>query len=305
MNDMQADSPVSAFQGPGHALAEARGTRGLSIDDVAMRLKFAPRQLEALEADQYDQLPGIAIVRGMVRSYARVLDVDAAPLVAELEQRLQSGPTTVRPRDMHVPIMENKKDSRILLVLSLIILIVVASFALEWYVRDRRAMQPAHVTQNTQSNAVVKHLDPAVKSVTVSQSDAPAPTPEPLPAAPEPAPVPVVETAPPAVEAAPETKEIAAAAAPPVAPDSEAAGAAAAKPLQMRFSDKVWVEVKDARGKVLVSRLAEAGTLLALDGTPPLSVVLGKADAVELTYGGERIDPSAHAPSGVARLTLE
>ena len=295
MSDMQADSPVSAIQGPGHALAEAREARGLSIDDMAMRLKFAPRQLEALEADRYDQLPGVAIVRGMVRNYARVLDVDAAPLIAELEQRLQAGPTAVRPSDMHIPIREDKKDGRVLLVLSLIVLIAVGAFALDWYVRDRRAGQTVHVPTSVQNPSAAKQLDLAVKPMPVAQSIPPEAV------AVEPAPV--IEIPEPVVEAAPEMKEPAASA--PVAPASEPMNAVVGKPLQMRFSDKVWVEVKDARGKVLVSRLAGAGTLLALDGTPPLSVVLGNAAAVELSYGGERIDLAAHAPSGVARLTLE
>ena len=293
MSDMQADSPVSAIQGPGHALAEAREARGLSIDDMAMRLKFAPRQLEALEADRYDQLPGVAIVRGMVRNYARVLDIDAAPLIAELEQRLQAGPTAVRPSDMHIPIREDKKDGRVLLVLSLIVLIAVGAFALDWYVRDRRAGQTVHVPTSVQNPSAAKQLDLTVKPMPVAQSVAPeAVAAEPAPVIPEPV-----------VEAMPEMKELGASA--PVAPASEPVNAVVGKPLQMRFSDKVWVEVKDARGKVLVSRLAGAGTLLALDGTPPLSVVLGNAAAVELSYGGERIDLAAHAPSGVARLTLE
>ncbi|HEY9381395.1 MAG TPA: helix-turn-helix domain-containing protein, partial [Burkholderiales bacterium] len=206
MSDMQADSPVSAIQGPGHALAEAREARGLSIDDMAMRLKFAPRQLEALEADRYDQLPGVAIVRGMVRNYARVLDIDAAPLIAELEQRLQAGPTAVRPSDMHIPIREDKKDGRVLLVLSLIVLIAVGAFALDWYVRDRRAGQTVHVPTSVQNPSAAKQLDLAVKPMPVAQSVAPeAVAAEPAPVIPEPV-----------VEAMPEMKEPVASA--PVAP---------------------------------------------------------------------------------------
>ncbi|HEY9397440.1 MAG TPA: DUF4115 domain-containing protein, partial [Burkholderiales bacterium] len=169
----------------------------------------------------------------------------------------------------------------------------VGAFALDWYVRDRRAGQTVHVPTSVQNPSAAKQLDLAVKPMPVAQSVAPeAVAAEPAPVIPEPV-----------VEAAPEMKEPVASA--PVAPASEPVNAVVGKPLQMRFSDKVWVEVKDARGKVLVSRLAGAGTLLALDGTPPLSVVLGNAAAVELSYGGERIDLAAHAPSGVARLTLE
>ena len=68
----------------GTVLREARERQGLSIDEVVSRIKFAPRQIAALEADDFAQLPEIAFVRGFVRSYARLLQLDAAPLLAAL-----------------------------------------------------------------------------------------------------------------------------------------------------------------------------------------------------------------------------
>ncbi|HYL88646.1 MAG TPA: helix-turn-helix transcriptional regulator, partial [Burkholderiales bacterium] len=59
--------------GVGGTLKAAREERGLSIAEVAQSLKFAPRQLEALEQERFDLLPGGTFVRGMVRSYARLL----------------------------------------------------------------------------------------------------------------------------------------------------------------------------------------------------------------------------------------
>jgi cytoskeleton protein RodZ len=89
--NIQQDNPVTdANSAPaklvsvGAALREAREQLGLSVADVANRIKFAPKQIEWLEADDYVRLPEAAFVRGFVRSYARLVEVDSARLLAAL-----------------------------------------------------------------------------------------------------------------------------------------------------------------------------------------------------------------------------
>jgi len=60
-------------------LAQMRVERKLSVADVAQRLKYGARQIEALEAEEFDKLPGATFVRGMVRGYAKLLDTDPQP----------------------------------------------------------------------------------------------------------------------------------------------------------------------------------------------------------------------------------
>ncbi|MDX1377181.1 MAG: helix-turn-helix transcriptional regulator, partial [Burkholderiales bacterium] len=69
---IEAALAADAAVAPGAVLAQARVARGLSREAVAQQLKFSPRQIEALEAGRFDALPGIAVVRGMVRGYARL-----------------------------------------------------------------------------------------------------------------------------------------------------------------------------------------------------------------------------------------
>jgi len=68
----------------GTRLREARERLGMSIDDVAARLKFAPRQISALEEGNLGKPGEMAFVRGFVRSYARLLQLDETPLLALL-----------------------------------------------------------------------------------------------------------------------------------------------------------------------------------------------------------------------------
>ena len=68
----------------GLTLREARERLGMSVHDVAERIKFAPKQVEALEANDFVHLPEPAFVRGFVRSYARVLHLDEVALISAL-----------------------------------------------------------------------------------------------------------------------------------------------------------------------------------------------------------------------------
>ncbi len=68
----------------GSILRAAREKLGLTVTEVAGQIKFAPRQIEALEADDYGNLPEVAFLRGFVRSYAKILRLDAEALLANL-----------------------------------------------------------------------------------------------------------------------------------------------------------------------------------------------------------------------------
>jgi|AntAceMinimDraft_12_1070368.scaffolds.fasta_scaffold04456_6 cytoskeletal protein RodZ len=72
------------------ALRTIRIARGLSIQDVAARLKFAPRMIEAFEAEQWDQLPSGIGLKTLAKNYAKFLDVDFAALEPALRDHLDS-----------------------------------------------------------------------------------------------------------------------------------------------------------------------------------------------------------------------
>jgi cytoskeleton protein RodZ len=61
----------------GALLRAAREAAGLSVEAVAQQLKLAPRQVRALEGDDFGSLPGRTFVRGFVRNYARLVALDA------------------------------------------------------------------------------------------------------------------------------------------------------------------------------------------------------------------------------------
>ena len=119
----QSDEPKS----PGRLLAAARQARGMTVTEVALRLKFSPRQIEALEADHYDVLRGPSMVRGMIRTYAKLIGLDSQPVLDALHERLNAGPMTMQPRGMAVPFPRTTpKGSLVYVLLSAVIVIAVA-----------------------------------------------------------------------------------------------------------------------------------------------------------------------------------
>jgi len=82
-------------QGIGATLKMLREAKRLSLAEVSSRLKFSVRQFEALENEQWDNLPTGVSLRGFVRNYGRFLDADPDALVTMLDN--QVGPTGVKP----------------------------------------------------------------------------------------------------------------------------------------------------------------------------------------------------------------
>lgn len=96
----QAQDGAAAAQPllPGAMLAAARQKKDWSVEQVASLVKLAPRQIQAIESDNYAALPGLAVARGFVRSYAKVLGLDANALTAAMPQE-----SAVAQRDHIVP----------------------------------------------------------------------------------------------------------------------------------------------------------------------------------------------------------
>ena len=75
----------------GRLLREARQAKGLHVAVLASAIKVAPRKLEALEADRYEELPDATFTRALAQTVCRTLKIDAAPVLAW-------SPMTMSPR---------------------------------------------------------------------------------------------------------------------------------------------------------------------------------------------------------------
>lgn len=273
---MSEAEPVAEPASPGRALAAARAELKLSVADVSQQIKYGVKQIAAIEADDYAKLPGTTFVRGMIRSYAKLVQIDPQPLLADLVRRDIPAPVTV---DLHTsdqePFLEGgKKSNRVYAYLSVAALLAVAVVAYEWH-----ASPP--------SSGEVVTIAPKV-----ARSEA-----APAPLAPASAPERQGGT-----EAQPVESPAQAAAVPPRAATGRPGGF---NRLELEFGEVSWVEIRQANGKVLLSQLNPAGSRQTIDGVPPFEVVIGNAANVRLKYNDAPVDLRPHFKVDVARLTLE
>jgi cytoskeleton protein RodZ len=296
--------------GPGALLAAERSAQGLGVGDIARQLKLSMRQVEALERDDYDAFAGMVFVRGFLRNYAKLLDVDPEPLVA-----MTYSSSAEPPPMTSLPVAEEAAAARtagprrgwLLGAVVLIALMVAAIFEGRQREAPRSVFEslPAPVPGNPQQREAPRSaLEPA-PAAPVPGSPQHAESPPPgggASAAADPAPAAVVaapaasaareDTAPPAVESAA-----------PVSPNVPAP--ADEKQLRLAFDGASWVEVKDSAGAVIFSQLNDPGTEQVVRGRAPLSVVIGNAHNVRLSYGDRPVDLGPHTNVDVARLVLE
>ena len=279
--------PASEKPSPGRALADAREALKLSVADVSQQIKYGVKQIAAIEADDYAKLPGTTFVRGMIRSYARLVHIDSAPLLADLGRRDIPAPITVDLRTSgQEPFVEGgKKSNRIYVFLSLAALVAVAAVAFEWWINPLDTGEVVTI--------VPRSAQGDVGDATAVPASAPAPTPAPATST-VPAPVQAGESP------AAESRE------PATAPVGAVKGSVSGRNrIELEFDQQSWVEIKQATGKILLSQLNSAGSRQLIEGVPPFDVVIGNAAKVRLKYNDAPVDLRPHFKVDVARLTLE
>ena len=273
--------------GVGAELAAARQALGLAVGDVAQQLKFAPRQIEALEQERFGALPGPTIARGMLRNYARLLKLDADALLERLRERLEAPDSDRLAARFKQPVPFSDSTRRSTLAygaMSVLILGAVGALAYEWQQERSSARQLAFVA------AAKAPLEPRAAPDRPPEPEAPAaqkiPTPAPVAKA----------VAPPPAAAAPAAESHTV---------STPAPASGAHRIVVSCEQECWIEVKDGLERQLVSSLNPAGTERVVRGRAPFELVIGNAQYVRVTYDGRPIDLQPHTRVEVARFTLQ
>lgn len=259
----------------GDRLRQERLRRGFDLGQISDLTKINPAMLEAIEADDFDKLPGSFFARSFVRQYAKALGLDESELEEELERAIgyeepqlpdpDAAAQALSVAPVAVPSARRRPGTNSLAALGAFIVIVAACSAVYTLVeRSHRAAEPAPA---------------AVTSV-------PAPTPQtpvetPTPAAPSPTP----EATPTAAES-----PMPAATATPM-PEAEASvpeGPGAAIRLELHTSAEVWVRVT-SDGKNLFSGVLQPGEARVFEGQSRVTVRTGNAAALAVTYNGQPV----------------
>lgn len=271
------DAETSSGPRAGARLKSARESRGQSLEAIARELNLDTGKLEELESNRFERLGAPVFIRGYLRKYASLVGVPAAEVLAEfdaLHEVAEAPPVVLRRREQrrHLP------GPQVFAVGALVLLIA----AVAWWAFSEAVLKPRPAA----GTPAVDVAPAASRPAAVERAE---------PAAPPAVPPSVV------AEPSPE-EEIAPASVPqPATPEPEPAE----RSLTLVFSDECWFELSDGDGRRLFSGTGRAGQTRRFTGLPPLSLVLGNADAVSLEVDGRprRIDP-ADRRGRTARITI-
>ncbi len=296
----------------GGLLRQAREAAGLHIAALAVSLKVPVKKLEALEGDRLDLLPDAVFVRALASSVCRALHIDARPVLDRLPQ--SAVPVLQPETDINAPFHSPRdagsqstdwhlKHPAVLGVLGMLIAAASIVFlpelerSLEWATAKVRGSSPLVVAPVTPLPEAGAGLKAASGQPQVVVENVPVMPPDTATTTPAAASVPMeVPQSPVAAVSAPGTLTVS-----PVAAGSATSGAV----LAFKASASTWIEVTDAAGGVPLRRMLAAGESVTANGNPPLSVVVGRADAVEVQVRGQVFDLMPVARANVARFEVK
>lgn len=126
-----ATTPELSAAPLGAVLLSARNTKKLTQKDVSNNLRISIKQVGALESDDFAALPDAMITRGFIRNYARLLEIDAEPLLASYRARMpDKSPSTISVQPSTNQVLSGKESQPWLIYILGSILILL--FLLAW-----------------------------------------------------------------------------------------------------------------------------------------------------------------------------
>lgn len=273
----------SGPEGPGGALRAAREAKGLSPEEVADTLRLQVAIVYTVEKNDFQSLPAPVYAQGYVRAYARLLGMDAEPLVRGCNRLLSHAPAPLGFGGIGQTQLKDVPHERPGWVFggAVLILAIAVSGTLWWAWPQEAA---ATVASSAQGRAAPP-ANGAAKAAPAHDITPAAAVGAQTPASGQPLRTPA---------------------------DAEASGAAGAaldatpqRSLAFAFSEDCWVEVFDRHDQAIHVKLNRAGESLLLHGDAPFRVKLGNAGGVTLQYDGQPVALAPHTRNQLASLVLE
>ena len=304
----------------GSLLRAAREKQGLHIAALAAAIKVSQRKLEALENDRYGELPDATFTRALAQTVCRTLKVDARPVLGllpiapavalepgsgSLNTPFRDRPGRDEPGLSAVAMRPLVWAAAALVLAAVAVLLAPASW---WQLIRGGAAVPAPpglpapatgvpsepvLSAPLPASAAAAEPAAVVASQAMIETVFGAQNPEPAVSLPVPtATSTAVTTAAARLASAPSSVPVPV---PPAAPNGL---------VQLRTSEASWVEVRDARGQLLLSRTVQPGESVGLDGSLPMRLVIGNAAVTQLGFRGQPVDLGPSTRDNVARVEL-
>jgi cytoskeleton protein RodZ len=302
MNVSKSEEQLSA----GAMIRQAREAAGLHIAALAVALKVPVKKLEALECDRLDLLPDAVFARALAASVCRALKLDSALVLERLPltsaPRLQplgdsiNMPFRAPGEGSHNSVWDRLSKPVVLAVLALLVAALVVIFFPSTKSPAELPATPADM-KISEPVPVAKSSPDAAALTSQVMVGVPSGTTMAVPEARVPGNVPALSAL--AVASAPASM----AASSSIIPGAVHGDAGSIVVLKARGAS--WIEVTDGKGIVQVRKTLAAGDVYRVSGSLPLSVVVGRADNMDIQVRGKDFDLTRLAKDNVARFEVK
>jgi cytoskeleton protein RodZ len=135
-------SGSAALPKAGELLLTARLALGLSVQDVASKMRLKPLHISALEEDEYEVIGSPVFVRGHLRTYAKLVNLDEDQVIAAYDRDSPAVAVVTDMTSFSRQVHKEAHHSRLKWVSWGVLLLVVVLLALWWW-QDRQQRRPA------------------------------------------------------------------------------------------------------------------------------------------------------------------
>lgn len=307
----------------GERLRNARQVLGLSVTDVATRLKLNEHKIESLERGDVANIAAPVFVAGYLRAYARLLELSEEKVLSDfgvlaetqasldevLSEDVMQGASaagqnaqnfgvisTTVPSELSETVFSRPKSLLMSLLVGLLVVTAVYFVTMKYTTVDDIQAVLGNISKNGQAIIGSAEEETAQENTVVL----PAPESEIVNDEPVSAGAAVV-----AEKVKPAETEMSV-----VIDENDAlrndtvAEVLPQSELALIINSDSWVEVKDAQDKRLVYRLAKAGMAPTVMGVAPFKVRLGFVQGVEISYNGRPYDLSRFSGRRSARFSI-
>jgi cytoskeleton protein RodZ len=248
----------------GEELSRARQERRLTVDDIAADTRIRATLIRAIEDDNFAPCGGSVYARGHIRSIARIVGIDPAPLLAEFDQGHEGAapaPLTLAsatPTDHQAVARSERHGPNWAAAMVAVLVLVVIAAAVPFLTRHHSSTAPPASNAGSSPVAPRHSATPSAKPSTTSSP-------------------------PPSATAQLNTNE--------------------ASMLIRTTHDTTWMSVKTVNNKVLFEGLLTAGHQKLFTSKHGLTFTIGNAPAVDVVVNGHDIG-SPPSSGNVSRGTV-
>lgn len=252
----------------GENLRREREMRGVSLGEISDATKIGLRTLEALEANEFEKLPGGIFTRSFIRAYAKYIGLDEEAVMAEF-QLVAPAPdqTDLHRMNQQRPPRPQQGSRGRLIGLLIALLLLILGFGVYRYAYRLPRLLPSPRAASPAPSPTPPSANPTSSSVAAS--------------------APANGTAP---------ADSASTGASPAAPPSSPlpAGAEGQLVLQVAATERSWVAV-ESDGKPVSQRIMEANEIQTFRAKSSFDIITGNGEGIILTLNGRTLDPLGHS----------